>query len=66
MIRIHLVALPLHYRRLIDLWYYHDYTYQEIAEELHLPLGTVKSHLHQSRRILHRKLAADNFFHPAG
>jgi RNA polymerase sigma-70 factor (ECF subfamily) len=55
-IAIHLFSLPPHYRQLIDLRYYHDYTYQEIAEAMHLPLGTVKSYLHHGRKMLRRQL----------
>ena len=41
------------YRDLIELRYFQEYTYAEIAKKLHLPLGTVKVHLFRSREILH-------------
>ena len=37
------------YRDLVRLRYFKEYTYDEIAEELDLPLGTVKAQLHRSR-----------------
>jgi len=46
------------YRRLIVLRYQEDQAYEEIAEELDLPLGTVKSHLHRARRELARLMTA--------
>jgi len=42
------------YRRLIVLRYQQDQAYEEIAEALDLPLGTVKSHLHRARQELAR------------
>lgn len=38
-------SLPLAYREVIDLRFFHQLCYQEIAEILHIPLGTVKSRL---------------------
>jgi RNA polymerase sigma-70 factor (ECF subfamily) len=42
------------YRRLVVLRYHEDQSYEEIAEMLGLPLGTVKSHLHRARHELAR------------
>ncbi len=44
------------YRRLIELRYFEERSYEEIAEELALPLGTVKAQLHRSREFLHNVL----------
>jgi RNA polymerase sigma-70 factor (ECF subfamily) len=33
------------YRKLIELRYFNEYSYEEIAEELELPIGTVKAQL---------------------
>lgn len=48
------------YRTLIELRYYKEYSYEEIAQELDLPLGTVKAQLFRAREFLmnmldHRK-----------
>lgn len=44
------------YRRLVELRYFKEYSYQEIAEELALPLGTVKAQLFRARELLFRSL----------
>jgi RNA polymerase sigma-70 factor (ECF subfamily) len=49
-----LAQLRPEYRRLIVLRYQEDQAYDEIAETLDLPLGTVKSHLHRARQELAR------------
>lgn len=40
------------YRRMIELRFYKDYSYEEIAEELDIPIGTVKTQLHRAREQL--------------
>ena len=40
------------YRTLVELRYYKEYSYEEIAEELDLPLGTVKAQLFRARDFL--------------
>ncbi|HNV80429.1 MAG: sigma-70 family RNA polymerase sigma factor [Tenuifilaceae bacterium] len=40
------------YRNLIELRYFREYSYEEIAEELSLPLGTVKAQLFRARELL--------------
>lgn len=42
------------YRRLVELRYFEEYSYEEIAEELALPLGTVKAQLFRARDFLHQ------------
>ncbi len=44
--------LKPHYRTLIELRYFKEYSYEEIAKELELPLGTVKAQLFRSREFL--------------
>jgi RNA polymerase sigma-70 factor (ECF subfamily) len=44
--------LKPHYRTLIELRYFKEYSYDEIAEELNLPLGTVKAQLFRAREFL--------------
>lgn len=53
------------YRKLIELRYFKEYSYLEIAEELDLPLGTVKARIHRSRELLYNTLKEkdeDNLF----
>ena len=39
-------ALPVHYREVLVMSYFHQFAYKEMADMLHIPLGTVKSRLH--------------------
>jgi RNA polymerase sigma-70 factor (ECF subfamily) len=45
-------ALKPRYRTLLELRYFKEYSYSEIADELNLPLGTVKVQLFRSREML--------------
>jgi RNA polymerase sigma-70 factor (ECF subfamily) len=45
-------ALPDKYRQVVRLFYMEERSYQEVAELLDLPLGTVKTYLHRARREL--------------
>lgn len=40
------------YRRLVEMRYFDEMAYEEIAEELDLPLGTVKAQLFRAREFL--------------
>jgi RNA polymerase sigma-70 factor (ECF subfamily) len=40
------------YRKLIELRYFKEYSYEEISEELELPIGTVKAQLFRARELL--------------
>ncbi len=44
--------LPEKYRLVIALYYQHERSYEEMAEILHLPLNTVKTHLARARHML--------------
>lgn len=48
--------LKPHYRHLIELRYFKEWSYEEIATELDLPLGTVKAQLFRAREFLHQIL----------
>jgi RNA polymerase sigma factor (sigma-70 family) len=45
-------SLPARYRNLIVLRYFDELSYEEIAEQLDLPLGTVKAQLFRARYLL--------------
>ena len=51
-----LAALPEDYRVVNVLYFMDDLSYQEIAEVLECPLGTVRSRLHRGRRMLQKAL----------
>ncbi|MCB2221222.1 MAG: sigma-70 family RNA polymerase sigma factor [Bacteroidetes bacterium] len=48
--------LKPHYRTLIELRYFKEFSYDEIATELNLPLGTVKAQLFRAREFLYQIL----------
>ena len=49
-------SLPPHYRVVVVLRHIQDLSYEEIAEALNLPLGTVKARIHRAREILKLRL----------
>ncbi|MDA3867183.1 MAG: sigma-70 family RNA polymerase sigma factor [Salinivirgaceae bacterium] len=40
------------YKRLVELRYFKEFSYEEIAKELNIPLGTVKAQLFRARELL--------------
>jgi RNA polymerase sigma-70 factor (ECF subfamily) len=56
-IRIAMASLPGRLRDTIILQVYHELSYQEIAQVLDIPIGTVMSRIHNAKRQLRRRLA---------
>ncbi|WP_020533557.1 RNA polymerase sigma factor [Flexithrix dorotheae] len=52
-IRQFVTLLPLKYQKLVKLRYFEELSYDEIAQELEAPLGTVKAQLHRARELLY-------------
>lgn len=48
--------LPARYRQLVALRYFDELSYEEVAEQLKIPLGTVKAQLHRARELLSQAL----------
>jgi RNA polymerase sigma factor (sigma-70 family) len=46
------------YQVLVELRYFKEYSYEEIARELNLPLGTVKAQLFRARELLFKMIDA--------
>lgn len=44
------------YKKLIELRYYREYSYEEISSELDLPIGTVKAQLYRAKTLLYNIL----------
>jgi len=44
------------YRILVELRYFREFSYEEIAKELNLPLGTVKAQLFRAREMLFKMI----------
>ena len=45
------------YKTLIEMRYFEELSYEEIAEKLNMPLGTVKAQLFRARNFLYELLA---------
>lgn len=50
-------TLPERYREAINLYYFEEFSYQEIADFLEQPIGTVKSNVHRGIRLLRKALS---------
>ncbi len=53
LIRVFVDKLPPKYQRLVKLRYFDELSYEEIAQELEAPLGTVKAQLHRARELMY-------------
>jgi RNA polymerase sigma-70 factor (ECF subfamily) len=53
-------SLPPHYRIMILLRHQEDLSYEEIADTLGVPLGTVKARIHRAREMLKNRLAGED------
>ncbi len=49
-------ALPTEYRTVATLYFIEDFSYQQIADIVGCPVGTVRSRLHRGRRMLQKAL----------
>lgn len=54
-----MARLPLHYQVLIEGHYLKGQRYEDLAEALGLPMGTVKTHLHRAKRVLRELLETE-------
>src|SRR6266480_3416163 len=57
-VREHLSKLPAKYRIVLVLRHLQEMTYEEMAEILTLPIGTIKTHLFRARNLLKERLEA--------
>ncbi len=48
--------LPDKYRQVIEMRHLEELSYQEISDQLDLPLGTVKAHIFRAREMLYKSL----------
>ena len=52
MLRNIVAKLKPRYRKLVELRYFYEYSYEEISAEMGLPIGTVKAQLFRARELL--------------
>ena len=48
--------LPENYKKCIELYFYNNMTYEEIAETTDIPLNTVKTYIFRAKKELYQKL----------
>jgi RNA polymerase sigma-70 factor, ECF subfamily len=58
LVREHLSMLPAKYRVVLVLRHLQEMTYEEMAEILMMPIGTIKTHLFRARNLLKERLEA--------
>ena len=58
-LQLALNELPEEFRFPLVLYYFHELSYQEIATQLDIPLGTVMSRLSRGKQHLRRRLIAE-------
>jgi RNA polymerase sigma-70 factor (ECF subfamily) len=56
LVQEHLSHLPTKYRIVLILRHLQDMTYEEMAEILTMPIGTIKTHLFRARNLLKERL----------
>jgi RNA polymerase sigma-70 factor, ECF subfamily len=57
-VREHISNLPAKYRIVLVLRHLQELTYEEMAEILTMPIGTIKTHLFRARNLLKERLEA--------
>jgi RNA polymerase sigma-70 factor (ECF subfamily) len=55
-VREALDALPEEFRVVATLYFFDELRYEEIAQAVDVPIGTVRSRLHRARRLLQKRL----------
>jgi RNA polymerase sigma-70 factor (ECF subfamily) len=56
LLRLVVRKLKPRYQILVELRYFREFSYEEIAKELDLPLGTVKAQLFRAREMLFKMI----------
>ncbi len=56
-IRQCIAKLPNNYRHVIELYYWHGFTYDEVAETVNAPVGTIKTWLYRAKAELRKELS---------
>lgn len=61
-VREQLEQLPARYRVVLILRHFQELTYEEMANILSMPVGTIKIHLFRARNLLKKRLLAQNLY----
>ena len=60
LMRMFVSQLKPNYKKLVELRYFDELSYEEIAEQLELPVGTVKAQLFRARDFLAKRITKSN------
>ncbi|MDR0953973.1 MAG: sigma-70 family RNA polymerase sigma factor [Rikenellaceae bacterium] len=52
-----LEKMPAHYKQMIIMRFVQEYSYEEIAEKLTMPIGTVKTQIHRAREKFYQLIS---------
>ena len=63
-VREQIEKLPAKYRMVLILRHLQEKTYEEIADILSMPMGTIKTQLFRARNLLKERLRSQNFYIP--
>jgi RNA polymerase sigma-70 factor, ECF subfamily len=63
-VREQIEKLPAKYRMVLILRHLHEKTYEEMADILSMPVGTIKTHLYRARNLLKERLLAQHLCVP--
>jgi RNA polymerase sigma factor (sigma-70 family) len=55
-IRTAIAKLPISYRQVISMYYWDGFSYEEIAEIMERPIGTIRTWLHRAKQDLKKEL----------
>jgi RNA polymerase sigma-70 factor (ECF subfamily) len=58
-----IAKLPTRYESVVDLYYFKETPYEEIAKDLHIPMGTLKIWMHRARKQLKSILEKELHIH---
>lgn len=56
LVRVLVDGLKPKYREMIELFYFHEMSHEEISQRLNLPIGTIKAQLFRARDLLYSAL----------
>ena len=62
MVREQMEKLPSRYRLVLIMRHLQEMTYEEMAEVLTIPIGTIKTHLFRARNLLKERLLAQHIY----
>jgi RNA polymerase sigma-70 factor, ECF subfamily len=63
-VREQMEQLPANYRVVLILRHLQEMTYEEMADILSIPVGTIKTHLFRARHLLRERLLAQHLYIP--